>query len=279
MTTPRRLALSALCVLLSAAVWPLASRAFANAQIGDPVENAELPTLDGGKAQLLSKKALANVFVFFRPGQDHSLTTLKWMAECEREFAGKPVHWAAVVSSTWEAEDVRAFVREAGVKMPVLVDEGDKLYGALGVRLHPVIGVTDDQFALFAFEPFHKINYCDRVRGKIRYLLHEIDLAELDLADNPARALFPNEIKGAVTKRHVRMGEALLRTKQYGKALDEAKQILEKEPAYAPAHVLLGQALAAQGHCDDAARAYDAALKLDPQNAAAAAGKRACAAR
>jgi hypothetical protein len=279
MTTPRRLALSALCALLSAAVWPLASRAFANAQIGDPVENAELPTLEGGKAQLLSKKALANVFVFFRPGQDHSLTTLKWMAECEKEFAGKPVHWAAIVSSTWNTDDVRAFVREAGVQMPVLVDEGDQLYGKLGVRLHPVIGVADDQFALFAFEPFHKINYCDRVRGKIRYLLHEIDLAELDRADNPPRALFPNEIKGAVTMRHVHMGEALLRTKQYGKAADEARQVLEKEPANAPAHVLLGNALAAQGKCADAARSFDAVLKVDPANAAASAGKRSCARR
>jgi hypothetical protein len=276
MTSPRRPL--ALYALLAAAVWPLAGRAFANAQIGDPVENAELPTLDGGKAQLLSKKALANVFIFFRPGQDHSLTTLKWMAACEREFAGKPVHWAAIVSSTWGAAEVRAFVRDSGVQMPVLVDQGDELYGKLGVRLHPVIGVADDQFALFAFEPFHKINYCDRVRGKIRYLLHEIDLAELDVADNPPRALFPNEIKGAVTKRHVRMGEALLRTKQYGKAAQEAQAILEKDPAYAPAHVLLGNVLAAQGHCGDAARSYEAALKLDPENAAAAAGKRSCAA-
>src|SRR6266540_5771607 len=165
MNTPHRIALRALALALSVAGWPLAGLAFANVALGEPVENADLPTLDGGRAALLSRKALANVFIFFRPEQDHSLATLKAMADCEREFADKPVHWVAVVSSRFDPQGVREFVREAGIRMPVLVDQGDELYGRLGVRLHPVIGIADGQLKLLAYEPFHKINYCDRIRG------------------------------------------------------------------------------------------------------------------
>ena len=184
---------------------------------------------------------------------------------CEKEFASKPVHWVAVVSSSWDAEEVRAVVREAGIAMPVLVDKDDELYGRLGVRLHPAVGVANEKLELLAYEPFHKINYCDRIRGKIRYALHEIDLAEVHLTEQPPKALFPNEIKGAVEYRHVRMGEKFLRAKQYDRAAAEANEVLHKNPSYAPAHALLGDALAAQGKCLDAVKAWEAARKLDPK--------------
>jgi tetratricopeptide (TPR) repeat protein len=270
----RRPLLCGLALLASCAVWPFAGLAFANAAVGETIANAELPTLDGGKAALLSRDALANVFIFFRPEQDHSLDTLRAMAECEREFASKPVHWVAIVSSRFEADDVRDFVKEAGIRMPVLVDRDDALYGRLGVRLHPVVGVADGSFKLLSYEPFHKINYCDRIRGRIRFALHEIDAAALDRIDNPPRALFPNEIKGAVATRHVKMGEAFLRTKQFEKAADEARHVLETEPQSAPAHVLLGRALAAQGQCAEARASYERALAIEPANAAAGEAKK-----
>jgi tetratricopeptide (TPR) repeat protein len=274
MTTRRRIALGALCALFSSAVWPGTGSAFAHVAIGDVIENEEMTTLDGAPAQLLSKKALANVLVFFRPQQENSLETLKAMAKCEQEFASKPVRFAAIVSSTFPAGQVREAVVEAGIRMPVLIDRDDKVYGRIGVRLHPAIGVTDEKQQLIGYEPFKKVNYCDRIRGKIRYALHEIDLAEVQETEHP-RSLSPSGA-GAVSNRHVRMGEHFLRSKQYEKAAGIAKGILEKEPDFAPAHVLLGDVLAAEGKCDDAARSYAAALKIDPQNTAAAKGKLTC---
>jgi len=278
MISQRRVLAWALGFLLSAALWPLAGLAFANVAVGDVMENPELPTLDGGKHVFLSRKHLANVFVFFRPGQEHSLETLKAMARCEKEFATRSVNWVAVVSASWDPEEVRAVVRESGIAMPVLVDKDDQLYGRLGVRLHPAIGVANEKLELLAYEPFHKINYCDRIRGKIRYALHEIDLAEVYRTEHPPKALFPNEIKGAVEHRHVRMGENFMRAKEYDRAVAEAKHVLEGNPTYAPAQVLLGDALAAQGKCGEAAQAWELARKLDPKSGPGPDGKRsACA--
>lgn len=278
--TARYPALWALGCLLGGALSPQAAHAFSNVAVGDVLANAELPTLEGGKHALLSSQAQANVFVFFRPLQDHSLDALRAVAICEKEFSGKPVHWVAVVSSSWSPEEVRRVVAEAGIRMPVLVDQDDALYGRLGVRLHPVVGVANERFELVAYEPFHKINYCDRIRGKIRFALREIGIAEVEKIDSPERALFPNEVKGAVANRHVRMGEGFLRMKQWDKAAAEARHVIGIEPLHASAHLLLGDALAAQGKCAEANRAYESAGKLDPKLGPAVKEKRgACAAR
>jgi len=275
----RRLILRALGGALFGGLWPLAGFAFANVEVGQQIENEELPTLDGRREMLLSRKALANVFVFFRPSHDRSLETLKAMATCEKEFAHKPVRWVAVVSDSHARDEVRAVVAEAGIHMPVLVDEGDRLYGKLGVRLHPVVGIADDKGTLLDYVPFHQINYCDMIRVRIRHALHEVDLAAVERVDHPPKALFPNAVPGAVARRRVKLGEMFLDSRQWTKAVEQARIALEKEPMLAAAHALMGRALAGQGKCDEALPAFAQALKLDPRSASAAEGKRGCEAR
>jgi tetratricopeptide (TPR) repeat protein len=273
----KRLLLWAVAGALAGAVWPLAGFAFANVEVGQVLDNDELPTLDGRRETLLSKKALANVFIFFRPNHDHSLETLKAMALCEKEFAQKAVRWVAVVSDSADRVAVQAVVAEAGIKMPVLIDQGDQLYGKLGVRLHPVVGIADDKFKLLDYVPFHKINYCDMVRVRVKKALHEVDQAAVDRVDRPAKALMPSDIPGAVAKRHVKLGEMLLKNKNWEKAAENARLAIEKLPDHAPAHVLLGNALAGQGRCADARKAFAEAQRLEPGSKAAADGPKACA--
>jgi len=162
--------------------------------------------------------------------------------------------------------------------MPVLVDQGDRLYGKLGVRLHPVIGVADGQLRLLAYEPFLKVNYCDRIRARIQLALGEISADDVRRVEAPEKATMPGDIDGAALKRRLHLGEMLLRAKQYEKAAAEAAAILAREPRYAPGHALLGDALAGQGRCAEAAKAFDEALAIQPGNAAALRGKDSCAA-
>ena len=274
-----RLILGGLGGALVGSLWPLAGLAFANVEVGQPIQNEELPTLDGSREMLLSRKALANVFVFFRPSHDRSLQTLKAMAACEKEFAHKPVRWVAVVSDSHARDEVRAVVAEAGIHMPVLVDEGDRLYGKLGVRLHPVVGIADDKGTLLDYVPFHQINYCDMIRVRIRHALHEVDLAAVERVDHPPKALFPNQVPGAVAGRRVKLGEMFLESRQWARAAEQARIALEKEPTLAAAHALMGRALAGQGKCDEAIPVLDRALQLDPGSASAAEGKRGCKAK
>ncbi len=243
-------------------------------QIGDPVQDVQLDALGGGKDRLLAKGAKANVFVFFRPEQDHSVDTLKDLASCEKEFAGKPVRFVGVVSDSWPPDVVQALVRDTGVKMTVLVDRGDALYGALGIRLHPVIGIVDAKGKLVAFEPFREINYCERVKVRIRWLLGEVSEAEIAKVDEPARSPLPHSDEG-VSKRHLNFARMLLKIGQPEKALDEVAKALAVQPS-AAGHGLRGEILATLGRCPEAVAAFDVALKIEPANAVATEGKKRC---
>jgi tetratricopeptide (TPR) repeat protein len=272
-----RLRYAAALALLGLAVGTLATPAPAAAdrrvEVGDPVPDVELRTIEGKKERLLSRTAAANLFIFFRTEHERSLETLQQMAACEKEFASRPVRWVGIVSDAEPVEAVKAAVREAGVRMPVLVDEGDALYGKLGIRLHPVIGIVDRKGKLAAFEPFRQINYCERIRIRIKVLLGEATEADVARADEPERATTRTE--SGVARRHVNFARTLHRIAQDDKALEELQKSLEIEPS-APAHALRGEILAGQGKCPDALRAFDEALRLEPANAAALAGRKSC---
>ncbi len=241
----RSLRRATVALFAAAACWPAAADGF-SVPIGDLLPAPSLATLDGRTEPLLSPAAGANVFVFVRPGQQHSTDALRQLAALKKELEGKPIHWVAVVSSTWARDDVRRTLSEAGIAVPVLIDEGDALQGRLGVRLHPALGVADARFRLLAYEPFRSIQWSDRVRAEIRHALGEISAAAVAAVDDPARARQPNEIPGAVARRHVHMAEGYLRMKMYEKAAAEARHALELEPGLPAAQTVLDEALAAQ---------------------------------
>lgn len=228
-----------------------AAGAAEGAHVGEVVPSPVLRAVGGGRQALLAGGAAAHVLVFVRPNQDHSVETLAALTTCAERFGGKPVRWVAVVSSGWSDDVVRGAVAASRTPMPVLVDEGDALYGRLGVRVHPTIAVTDARGRLVAWEPFHKVNQCDRLAARVARALGEADDAAVALADQPPPGLFPNQIEGAVANRHVRMGEKFFRAGLYARAAEEARLVLEGDPRHAGARLLLADALAAQGSCRD----------------------------
>ncbi len=273
MKTLLRLVTTTALLVLAA---PLA--AHAHAEAGTVIENVELKTVSGGRARLLSTRAKVNVLVFFRTGQERSADALKLLAACEKELAGKPVHWVGLVSPTEAVADVQDLVRQAGLAMPVLIDEGDRVYGALGIRLHPMVAIADGHLKLSTIEMYRQIDYSDIIKGRIRVLLGELDAAGMELLLNPPRGSMPGDDIRDVARRDVNLGRKQLQIKQYDKALVSANKALEKAPLGA-AFALIGDVHAARGDCAAAVKQYNQALKLDPKEPHALAGKQACAAK
>ncbi len=238
---------------------PVASaEAFRETPVGATLHNRKMPTLDG-KTESLLGNAKANVFVFFRTGQDHSEQALHQLAVLEKEFAAKPVRFVAVVSSDEPKDAVAAMVREAGVRMPVLVDEKDALYGELGVVLHPSIGIADAQHKLVGYQPFRKLNLLDATRGRIQVVLGEITEAQL------AAILDPPVTPVKVNRAHARVNLArkLLAAGAVDAAVQSARAAVALEPEHAENHAILAETLARGGQCDEAAREAAEARTLD----------------
>lgn len=258
-------------LIAHAAVVPVADAetegtSFRNVALGEPLPNPSLPRLDGRGTLPLLGSARANVFVFFRPS-DRSAKTLRELATLEREFEGKPVRFVAVTSDAYDRNDVLAMVRDTGIRMPVLVDVGDALYGALGVRLHPVVGIGDARGRLGAYQHFREINMLDIVRGRIRVMLGEIGPAEMAAIIDPPRA--DDGGATASARSRVKLAEILLAHGNAVQAVANARAALALAPGLAPAHAVLAAALAASGQCDEAARERAEAVRLDPQGVGA----------
>jgi tetratricopeptide (TPR) repeat protein len=249
--------------------------ATASADPGTLVPNVTLTSLAGGKEKLLSPTAKANVVVFFRPNNERSLDALKQMATCQKDLAGKPVYWVAVVSSVETSADVKAMVAEAGVRMPVLLDENDKLYEQLGVRLHPMIAIIDAKSRLVAMESYRQLDYCDIIKTHVKVLLGEATQAQLEQALNPTPTELPGVDPSKKAMRDVNMARKLLEIGEAAEAVKFAQRALELAPV-ADAYTVMGAAYTKQGKCADAQKAFDQALKLNPADAAAAAGKAGC---
>jgi tetratricopeptide (TPR) repeat protein len=257
-----------LAVLLAPGLIPPAAVAFA--EVGTRVAPAELRAAAGGKAALLSPSARANVLVFFRPDQDRSVEALRQLAGCEKEL-GSAVHWAAVVSGSASAAEARAAAAAAGVKMAVLLDEGDQVYNVLKIRLFPAVVITDGGGVLRAVEPYRQLGFADAVRAKIRFVLGEIDEAALNRVLNPEASPLPGSDPLKKAMRDVNMAKRLIEFGKYDAAVKQAQKALERAPVGA-AYPVLATAYAKLGRCADAERALEMARKVgaDPHEIAAA---------
>jgi tetratricopeptide (TPR) repeat protein len=244
---------------------------FANAQVGSIVENAELATVNGGKEPLLGD-ATANVFIFFNPGQENSQQALSKLSAVQQEMTGRSVRWVGVISG----RDTTTDLASLNLTMPVLVDVGDALFGRLGVALRPVVGIADRDHRLVAYQPFTKVNYADVVRAQVRHLLKEISDQELAEAIAPPVTTETGGEAASIAHRRLRLAEKLFEAKKYPEALASVRKTLEKDPGQSAAQALLGRILFAQGDKAQALEAFAKALELDPANAEALEGRKAC---
>jgi hypothetical protein len=252
--------LAAALFLLLAAL-PQSARAFRRAPAGTPIRERTMPTIDGGRAPLLAEGKV-NVFVFVRTGQDHSESALRQLATLERELERKPVRFAIIVSDGEIPAEVQRLAREAGLKMPVLVDQGDAFYGELGVAMYPSAGIVGRDRRLQAFQAFRKVNYLDAMRGRVQVALGELDEAALAKVLDPGAPAAPSGSGRAHAR--VKLARTLLASGSVEKAVESGRAAVALDPGLAEAHPVLSDALAKGGRCDEAEREAALARRLAP---------------
>lgn len=249
MTKPRLLAF-----VLTAA---LAAPALAAAGPGTPVEDVQLPSLAGGQVRLLPAGSKVYVLVFVKPNHPRCVEALQELAAREGTPAGS--HWVAILPGDTSPADGRAFAAASGVKMPFLIDLGDRLYGSLQIALHPTIAIVDRQKRLAAVEPYRRIQFADRVTAQLRFTLGEITATQLAEADNPTKVEAHTE--SGVARRHEKFAGQLFQIGQLDQALSEVNKGLEMTPT-AGGYGLQARILKRLGRCEEAGKALQAAAKL-----------------
>ena len=123
------------CIAAAGILCALSALAFANVTVGTKLENNSLPALAGGEQFLLSETNVS-VFIFINPELAHSNQALAEISQFAQTLTNAPVHWCAIVSDRVPRATVAAEVQAIGLTMPVLIDQGDALFGKLLSLIH-----------------------------------------------------------------------------------------------------------------------------------------------
>lgn len=236
--------------------------AFAYVEVGGEIPNPELTRLAGGTRPFLGA-APATVFVFFDPTATRSREVLQELVALQAQ-SNPAVEWLGVVSDRLPAAQVEEALAATGSRLTVLIDAGDRLYGELGVRLQPSVGIADGQRLLRAYLPYEKLNYQVTIRAHLRHTLGEISAAELEAALAGEKI----ELNGdrAQAERQVKLAEMLLGAGKTAPALAAAQKAIALAPDLAGGHAVAGAAQATAGDCVAARASLERALVLEPEN-------------
>jgi hypothetical protein len=273
-----RLALAALalpwCALPWCALSAAAPAATAGLSVGEPVPKVVLPRLGGGESALLGADTPVSVFVFCKPGQEHSHDLLKELNRLRASLPADSVHWTAVVSDRFPVAEIEELRAATECDAPVLLTKADSLFGAWDIALLPVVGVADGEHVLRALVPYRKVNYVAAIEAHVDHLLGRISTEELERVLAPPAVALGGEHQEAC--RFLKLAERLWAKGSAEAALGQLRQCLAKDSTVVAAHVLAGEIRLSQGEVEAAADAFERALALEPENEAARVGLDSC---
>ena len=241
--------------------------------VGTRVPAMELPTPSGETRPLVDPDR-TTVFLFFDPEKPHSLEALHEMAGVQARVGTEDVRWIGILSDRFDPAKAEEAVSGAGVRLQLLLDRNDALYGALEVRLYPTAGVIDPTGVLRAYVPYSSSNFAGALEAHLLHALGRLDDEGLEKALHPHAASVESD--NGKARRHIKLAEMLWKVGRQDKAIEEARRAVENAPDMASAHAVLGDYLARTGRCEEARKALATALELDPGNERAKAAIERC---
>ncbi|MHC4767020.1 MAG: multiheme c-type cytochrome [Planctomycetota bacterium] len=247
--------------------------------IGDPMPDFSLPRGDGaaGELGLEHLGGRPAVLVFWRPRQDLSLEALRDLEALRGEIGAERLAVLAVDSARSSAQEIQAALAGENLSYPVALDPQRALYGQAGVIVSPTTFLLDGDGVLRFRVASHPHQYRQVVNARVRFLLGDIDEAQMEREIEPTVLKIDHEL--AAAWRMYNLGRRL---QSEGKA-DEAVAMFEKAvseyPALAEARCALGFTRLASGDLDAAGQHFQTALTYQPDAALARLGQAAVLAR
>lgn len=241
----------------------IAGVAFANVDVGSTLPNSSLEGLDGIRRSLVDPQRVT-VFLFFDPQQDRSIEVLGALAELQQDLDDADVRWVGVVSDRFSPERALSALDNSGARLETVIDSGDRLYGNLGVRLYPTLGIADAGATLRAYIPYAKVNYMSTLEAHLLHTLGRIDDAELDRATHPT-AIDISSTEAEIG-RTLKLARMLWANGKKDKALTMAREAADKAPGLAEPYALVGIFLVEDSRCEEARTSLDKALEIDPDH-------------
>lgn len=292
-------ALGLLTAVVAASVAAQSSEALRNVKIGDPLPDFSVSGLDGRTYTLAGCKDKVLLLLFVRPEQERSLAALLTVQRLAAQVQGAAVTVLAVSSDEKGGDYFKRVAADNGLTLPIALDPGRKMYGALGLVVTPTTLLVDPKgihrFELPHVPPDYERSlaiHLDLLLGRIDQKTHDERLQQIRQDANAWNDTVQTRMAYAQTLNDrgafdeaIPVWQALQKQKDNAQVaaglataylgldrLDDAaaclKPFAEEQPLPPVLNLPLARLEARRGRDEEAERFLQAALKISPQKAA-----------
>jgi len=266
MVTKERMLASAVSVVLVMGLFfvtPGSGAAFRNLEKGKPTPDFTIKDMEGMDHTLAAEKGKVVILSFVKVDQDRSVKTLNALEEVSEIFRNEGVTVWAVTSQTEDREAIEGLINNLDLNYPVLLDEGQKLYGEFGLFTFPSTMMVDQEGKYVHEYTFYSNEFKDTVVNDIKVML---GLMSED--DSSKAALKTENVQHSPeekeAERNLQMGKVLLKRGFGTKALPKLEKALELNPALIEARLLAGEVYLKDEQFDKAREQFEKVFDTDP---------------
>jgi tetratricopeptide (TPR) repeat protein len=298
--TRERILASAIAVGMIMGVFfatPGSGSAFRNLEKGQPAPDFTVKDMEDMDRSLATQKGKILILSFVKVDQDRSVKTLNALEEVSAIFKDDGVTVWGITSQTEDKAAIQALIDKLDLHYPILLDEGQKLYGEFGLFTFPATMVVDKEGNYVHEYASYSNDFQDTIVNDIKVMLgiisaedsskaaQKTEIVELSKAEKDAERnlqmakmllkrgfgtkALPKlekalELNPALTEARLLSGEVYLKDEQYDKAKEQFEKVFEIDANSNEARVGIASVHIAEGNLDEAEAQLQKAIALNP---------------
>ncbi len=246
-------------------VTPGNSAAFRNLEKGQPVPGFTVKDMEDTDRTPLAEKGKVIILSFVKVDQDRSVKTLNTLEEVSGIFKSEGVTVWGITSQTGDKSAIQDLIDKLDLNYPILLDEGQKLYGEFGLFTFPATLEVEQKGNYVHEYTSYSSDFQDRIVNDIKVLLGLISEEDSTKASAKTEIVqqSPEERDAA---RNLQMAKVLLKRGFGTKALPKLEKALELNPTLIEARLLSGEVYLKDEQYDKAREQFEKVFETDPNS-------------
>ncbi len=246
-------------------VTPGSGAAFRNLEKGQPAPDFTIKDMEDKDYSLAAEKGKIVILSFVKVDQDRSVKTLNTLEEVSAIFKSDGVTVWGITSQTEDRGAIQSLIDKLDLNYPILLDEGQKLYGEFGLFTFPATMVVDQKGNYVHEYASYSSDFQDTIVNDLKVLLGMISEEE------SAKAVTKTEIvqqspEEKDAERNLQMAKVLLKRGFGTKALPKLEKALELNPSLVEARLLSGEVYLKDEQYDKAKEQFEKVFETDPNS-------------
>jgi tetratricopeptide (TPR) repeat protein len=211
---------------------------------------------------LAAERGNVVILSFVKVDQDRSIKTLNALEEVNGIFKSEGITVWGITSQTEDKAAIEGLIEKLDLHYPILLDEGQKLYGEFGLFTFPATMVVDQKGIYVHEYSSYSSDFQDTIVNDIKVLLGLISEEESTKGAKKTEIVqqSPQEKEA---ERNLQMAQVLLKRGFGTKALPKLEKALELNPTLIEARLLSGEVYLKDEQFDKAREQFEKVFETD----------------